>query len=494
MPVVQSLTTSKASWRNAFLKRLAIATISVFLLTAWGISYGYWFINDAITNDLKRTVIGLPTVAMGKPANYLIIGSDSRAFVKTKKQQEQFGSKATETGQRSDTMMVAHVDPKAKTTLLVSFPRDLWVDIPGLGFAKLNAAFNHGPKTVIATLKKNFDIQINHYIEVDFAGFKSIVDSIGTVNLFFPTIARDLFTGLNVTTPGCQPFNGERALQYVRSRHYEYKNSATGPWHSDGSADLGRIARQQYFMRSLASAALHQGLSSLTGAQDLIRKSLRSLTADERLTSTDLFSLYDAFHKTDPGSFDMQTIPADSGRSDDGKQSILRMRASAALPLLQRLRSTQNATSSTATATTPVQPAKIKVHVLNGSGHAKAAAKALSELVQFGFKANGAGNAARVDVAKTEVRYPTGHRDLGETALAYLGGVGVLREDVSLFDGEVEIVLGTDFAGTALPGQSATGQTSTTQSSSSTIPANPGHTKGVTRPSTTGNQPLVGCG
>ncbi len=81
----------------------------------------------------------------------MIIGSDTRSFVDTKDDAEHFGSKAKQTGQRSDTMMVVHIDPGKHTGMLVSFPRDLWVDIPGHGTAKINAAFAFGgPQLTIA--------------------------------------------------------------------------------------------------------------------------------------------------------------------------------------------------------------------------------------------------------------------------------------------------------------------------------------------------------
>src|SRR6187200_2658908 len=112
--------------------------------------------------------------------NYLIIGSDTRAFIDSQKDAEHFGDKQTQTGQRSDTMMIAHIDPGKETGILVSFPRDLWVDIPGHGTSKLNAAFAFGgPQLAIATIEQQFDIPISHYLEVDFAGFREIVNAIG---------------------------------------------------------------------------------------------------------------------------------------------------------------------------------------------------------------------------------------------------------------------------------------------------------------------------
>src|SRR5262249_4695244 len=135
--------------------------------------------------------------------NFLLIGSDTRAFVSDPQEQQEFGSEKDNGGQRSDTMMVVHVDPDQKRTFVLSFPRDLWVTIPGVGKSKINAAFNYGPDKVIATLKTNFGIDINHYMEVDFRTFQSVVDSTGSVPVYVPYPARDDKTGLYVPFPGC---------------------------------------------------------------------------------------------------------------------------------------------------------------------------------------------------------------------------------------------------------------------------------------------------
>jgi hypothetical protein len=117
----------------------------------------------------------------GKAGNYLLIGSDARDFVESAGQQQAFGTSADSGPPKSDTLMVVHIDPDAKTSLLVSFPRDLLVDIPGRGRGQINAAFNDGPQKVIDTLKANFDIDINHYVEVNFIAFHRDRRTIGKI-------------------------------------------------------------------------------------------------------------------------------------------------------------------------------------------------------------------------------------------------------------------------------------------------------------------------
>ena len=149
-------------------------------------------------------------------------------------------------------MMVVHIDPGKRTGVLVSFPRDLWVPIPGHGTNKINAAFAFGgPQLAIETIKQDFDIPISHYLEVDFAGFRDIVNAIGSVPIYFPTPARDHNTGLIIPhAPDATTSTATQALAYVRSRYYEYTQN--GQWQYDPTSDLGRIERQQYFIRSLS--------------------------------------------------------------------------------------------------------------------------------------------------------------------------------------------------------------------------------------------------
>ena len=130
--------------------------------------------------------------------------------------------------------MVVHVEPKTERALVVSFPRDLLVSVDapdrtacivitaGKCMAKINSAFNTGPDLVIKTLKENFNIDINHYIEINFKSFEGIVDAIGNVPVYFPYPSRDHNTGLYTPTSGCQLLDGKAALAYARARDLEY--------------------------------------------------------------------------------------------------------------------------------------------------------------------------------------------------------------------------------------------------------------------------------
>ena len=141
------------------------------------------------------------------------------------------------------------------------------VNVPGTpGLSMINSAYSAGGPEVCDTLKANFDIDINHYLEVDFQSFKEIVNEIGNVRVYLPGRVRDLELGmLSPYGAGCYDVDGDTALVYVRSRFLQisdpdgdYVDPETGEhWRSlDIRADLDRIDRQQQFIRKLTGLAI----------------------------------------------------------------------------------------------------------------------------------------------------------------------------------------------------------------------------------------------
>jgi LCP family protein required for cell wall assembly len=487
------VTPFRAQWRE-FVSRFVTALVIVSMATAGGFAYAYWFANDQITHHTKTVDIPksmLPAVAPTQPANYLIVGSDSRAFVNDPLAAQQFGSPQYQTGQRSDTIMIAHVDPKSPSRgFLVSIPRDLWVPIPGHGTQKINAAYNYGPAVLIQTIEQNFNVSINHYLEVGFDTFANIVNAIGTVHIFFPTAAYDKFTGLNITTPGCVALNGTQALAYVRSRHYQYKTATSGNnpalWPEEGDSDFGRIRRQQYFIRSLAQEAISKGARNPFTAKSLLEKAVPNLVRDKGMSLGDFLSLIRAFRSIDPGSVQMVTLPTTGGVV--GTQDVLFLDQAGADPILQQLRTFIHTTKPAAVPNIP--PSQITVQVLNGSGVKGIAGATKTAFTSFGF-ANGGpvGDADRTDYPQTEVRYVPGALAKAEVVASYLGGVGQLVALPSAGGAQIVVVVGRDFQAVVKPGTHPVVSTTT----SSTLPPNPGSTPGVTTPATPG-RPQVGCG
>ncbi|MFQ6000614.1 MAG: LCP family protein [Anaerolineae bacterium] len=196
--------------------------------------------------------------------NILILGTDRRDK----------GERAA----RTDTMMVASLDPVARRAVLLSIPRDLWVFIPGYGEGRINTAYfygevdgGQGPALAKETVEANLGIPIDYYVGLDFEGFKEIVDTLGGVTIDVEAPIRDdLFPDDNygyrsIYIPaGRQEMDGEMLLQYVRTRH--------------GGNDFERMRRQQQALRALAQRALN--LNLLPRLPALINTTLDAISTD----------------------------------------------------------------------------------------------------------------------------------------------------------------------------------------------------------------------
>jgi LCP family protein required for cell wall assembly len=174
---------------------------------------------------------------------YLLVGSDSRQGLSAAERKKLGTGSAV--GQRTDTIMLMHV-PKSGPTALISLPRDSYVPIPGHGKNKINAAFSFsdgGPKLLIQTVEGVTGLRVDHYVEIGFGGFASIIDSVGGVQMCLPKAMKDAKAHINLPK-GCQQLDGTTALGYVRARY------------SDPLGDLGRVQRQRQMIGAVASKAV----------------------------------------------------------------------------------------------------------------------------------------------------------------------------------------------------------------------------------------------
>ncbi|MET0421157.1 MAG: LCP family protein, partial [Acidimicrobiia bacterium] len=267
---------SAGAFFRALFGRIGVALIVCIALTG----AGYYVANRYIDHEIERIPRQALTLSSTPAAgtNFLIVGSDSREFVDNAGDVQSFGDTTHAGPPKSDTVMVLHAD--GDQSYAVSFPRDTWVTIPGRGQMKLNAAFNDGPQALVDTLQQNFDIPIDHYLEVDFRSFVGLVDAIGTVPVYFANPTRDQVTGLDILFPGCNQLNGGQALSYVRSRHPE--EYVDGKWKDvSGLADLDRIARQQTFIQKLGRLVVQHALDDPRSAPDIADRVIPNLVADE---------------------------------------------------------------------------------------------------------------------------------------------------------------------------------------------------------------------
>jgi LCP family protein required for cell wall assembly len=246
---------------------------------------------DERTNGIER-IEGLSEVLAVVPdkddetieypaENYLLVGSDSREGADPNS--EDFGVIGDQSevgGRRSDTIMILRQERNGGAAIM-SLPRDLYVEIAGSGRSgRINSAYNEGPERLAATVTKSLGIPVHHYIEVDFIGFKNIIDRLGGVELCVGFAARDVNSGLSLNQ-GCQQLDGVQALAYARSRRYEEWDGAN--WNVDPRADLGRVERQQLFMRAAVDNTLSKLRSSPFGSGDTIDAIVESVKIDDAL-------------------------------------------------------------------------------------------------------------------------------------------------------------------------------------------------------------------
>jgi LCP family protein required for cell wall assembly len=399
--------------------------------------------------SVPRVNLSLAPVPSGG-ANYLLVGSDTRSFVSNSSQQAQFGSEANNQGQRSDTIMVLHTESSGRS-LLVSIPRDLWVNIPGQGMGKINSAFDTSPQKLIDTIAADLNVPINHFVSVDFATFQKIVDAVGSVPVYFPTAARDSFSDLNIPAGGCYQLNGAQALEFVRSRDMQVLDPTTHQWKSlDAVPDIGRIGRQQQFVREIATVALDSVLSDPFKATTLVDNVTGELTLDAGFSRGDLFTLVDAFravNPSDPSQLQTETLPWQTGPTQQG-QDVLYLRQPDASQVLTALRDFGGGSSSGTTSA--IAPSSVRVRVLNGSGVNGAAAKTLASLEKAGFAGAGTGNNPQGQVPTSEIRYPNGSAAAATLLSTYDPG-SHLVVDNSVAPGTVDFVLGRAFTGLTTP-------------------------------------------
>ena len=392
-------TRAHRSWPQRLVLGLGGLLAVSLLVGAGGIGWGWWQLNR-----IERTDVHLSGAApSGEPENWLIVGSDSRA-------REGVKAAATVTGQRSDTIMVLRVDPARRQAKVLSLPRDLWVQVAGTGeHQRINAAFNTGKQELIDTIQQDFQIPINHYLEVDFEGFKSMVDALGGVPVYFSSAARDTMSGLDVERPGCINLDGTSALALARSRHLRYMHK--GMWESDGTGDLGRINRQQLLIRKTIDKAMGSGLNVLK-LKRLVEVGTANITVDRGVSVSDLLSLGERFRSFDSNSLQSMTVPATGFRTDGGA-AVLQVDQTAAAPILAQFRSKGAAASPTTTASASSVP----VIVLNASGKQGMAANLAGALQKVGFEIVRWGNGSELgepSLVGTEVHYRAGCAGRGD--------------------------------------------------------------------------------
>ncbi len=323
----------KPRWSTRKRVVVSLLGVVVLLVAVAGGSYGYlWYRYQQIN---KVHISDEVAVQNGAPFTILVIGSDTRVGESAAGVQA-FGSSSEVTGQRSDVVQLWRVTPSTKQIQIMSIPRDTVVtmlppDDSQFGtYNRINSSYNSGANQLVKTITANFGIQINHVVQVDFSGFQDAVQALGGVYMNFPYPAKDAYSGLNITTPGCQLLNGAQALAVARARHYEYYEN--GYWQYDGTSDFGRIQRQDVFIKAMMTAAKSK-LDPLT-VNAFIGSIHEGITIDDGFGFNELIGLALTYHSFDPTSLQGETLPTEAANGFGSLGDVLTLQQPQAQQML----------------------------------------------------------------------------------------------------------------------------------------------------------------
>jgi LCP family protein required for cell wall assembly len=357
---------------------------------------------------------------VGRDLTFLVVGSDSREGI------EDLTFFGPAGGKRGDVIMLVRLDAASGEARILSVPRDLWVEIPGHGEGKINAAFAFGgPSLMVQTIRENLGIEVNHYVEVDFVGFIDLVNELGGIEMTFANPARDKQSGLNVDE-GTQILDGEQALAFARSRSYEEYQGER--WVSVNASDLGRAERQQQVVASILSHLKSPG--SIAEAGEIAGSMAENMTVDANLAGSSIASLAWDFRGVITGGIESQTLPV-YGESVGGAAVVMADEPGASAAIDGFL-----------TGVMTIDPGPIRVQVLNGNGVNGAAGHMSDRLAEAGFEIADVGNGNVRDYSVTTVLVPQG--STAGTEIVGQLGFGVVQ--YGTVDNEIDavVIVGAD--------------------------------------------------
>ncbi|TDD66484.1 LCP family protein [Actinomadura rubrisoli] len=394
--------------------------MSVVLVAGSLTAYGFWRrLDGQIDRENVDGKLGDNRPAkLNNAMNILVMGSDSRAG-----ENSRYG---TEAGQRSDTTILLHLSPGGEHAIGISFPRDSMVSIPsckkpGGGstppqFAMINTAFsNGGPACTWKTIEALTKVRIDHFVEVDFAGFKRVVDALDGVEICVPRRIDDPKAELHLKA-GRQVVHGDQALGYVRTRYVL----------GDGS-DLDRIKRQQAFMASVVRKATDKGMLTDPGrTYSFLSAATKSIKADDRFTLSVMQKLAGGLRGMSAGKVRFVTVPVQPFPQDKNRVQFNQAQAE---PLFNAIRE-DNAPPEPAPAPVPAQgngarpvpPAQVKVAVYNATRAKGLGQRTAEQLTERGFQVVKVGTRKASSSARTQILYgPGAERQAARLAIAIPG-------------------------------------------------------------------------
>ncbi|NKZ03922.1 LCP family protein [Actinomadura latina] len=373
---------AKRSRRRKVLRRVALGVVVVMLLGGGGAAWLYHDIVGGIEQKHVSDKLGTDRPKkLNKSLNILLIGSDTRAGDNARYAADGIS------GARSDTTILLHLSPNRDQAVGISFPRDSMVKIPACKkekggtvpaqFGMLNAAFAYaGPTCTWKTLESLTGIHIDHFVQVDFAGFKRMVDALGGVEICVNKPVSDPRAELYLKA-GKQTVKGEQALGYVRAR-YSLGNGS----------DLERIERQQKFMASVVDKATSGSvLTDPAKTYKFLKAATKSMTTDDDLDLAAMRKLADGLKGMSAGQVRFVTVPVERYAPDPNR---VQWNQQLTKPMFEAI---QNDSELPAEPAKPVKagppppaPGKVHVTVVDAGGKGKLIQRVLKQLRQRGYK------------------------------------------------------------------------------------------------------------
>lgn len=405
-----------------------------------------WAITGLASGQLNRDDVfgdladeGRPEAGPRGAMTVLLLGSDSREGLDSAERSE-LSVGQDEEGARADTIMLAHLNSDRDRVSVVGIPRDSWVEIPGHGPNKINASYNlGGPSLTVQTVEATTGVHIDHYVEVDFAGFIDVVDAVDGIEVCVPEAIQDERTNLDMAA-GTHQVNGAEALSFARTR-------------ATPEGDLDRIDRQQQVLAALLNRALDtQTLTEPTRLTGFLDSTLDSLTVDENMDTATIrelagqlgtFDLDDvSFAQVPLSDFDFQTPNGDVAvrwADDEAGQLFDQLRSGEPLG--------DEPTTTDSDDETGPAASDLTMEVYNGIGTPGLGSQAHDELSQAGFSIpEDAANWSNSDVEETMVRHSPDHAAEAEQVRDVIPGSTTVSDD-TLGD-SMQVVLGMNYTGT----------------------------------------------
>ncbi|MBV2367084.1 LCP family protein [Streptomonospora sp. NEAU-YY374] len=421
---------------------LLAGTMSVLVLLASGTA---WSLSGWVSGQMNRfDVFGdladgdRPEAGATGALNFLVIGSDTRDGMDRGRRADLGVGQAD--GRRSDTMMLVHLNHDRDHITVVGIPRDSWVDIPGHGKDKINAAYSYGgPALAVQTVESATHVRIDHYVEVDFSGFVDVVDALGGIEVCLTEPINDPKAHLDMPA-GTHRVDGTEALAFARTRQ-------------TAGGDIDRIDRQQQVVAAMLQTAL--STDTLTDPQRFgafLDTALGAVTVDEGLDTAALNELAGQLRDITLDDVTFAQVPLESTDFWTPRGDVaVTWDAAAAADMFARISAdkpleggTGGAGASAAGGGTAPRPEDVELEVFNGTGIPGLGAQASTAFTDAGFQvADPARNWSSTDVPETVLRHGPGHR--GEAAMVAETLPGASLEEAAGLGDRIQVVVGFNY-------------------------------------------------